>query len=114
MVKTGKATIKNGYSRIANEILEELAGTDLNGESLKIALLIMRMSYGYRGSKWTAPLGYSYFVKLAKVKKPNAIRAINTLESRKMIQVDRSGFRNKYKFNNLYKEWNSPQYELKL
>lgn len=110
----GKAELKKGFARVANEILVELASLDLCGESLRIALFVIRVTYGNKGQKWSKPIGYSYFAQSLKMHRSNVARAVKDLEARNIISVDRTGFRNKYKFNNVYRKWNDPQYEFEL
>ncbi|MFS1538900.1 MAG: replication protein [Candidatus Phlomobacter fragariae] len=41
------AEIENGYTRIANELLEAIAGADLTVRQIKILLTIVRKTYGF-------------------------------------------------------------------
>ena len=40
--------LENGYTRIANEILEKLAATKLNGTQFRIVLVVLRYTYGFK------------------------------------------------------------------
>lgn len=43
--------LENGYTRIANEVLEHLISFGLSGGELAMCLLVIRKTYGY-GKKW--------------------------------------------------------------
>lgn len=40
--------LENGYTRIANEILEKLAATKLNGTQFRIVMVVHRYTYGFK------------------------------------------------------------------
>ncbi|RXK33857.1 hypothetical protein BBD39_07355 [Arsenophonus endosymbiont of Bemisia tabaci Asia II 3] len=42
------AEIENGYTRIANELLEELAGANLTKRQFKVVLAVIRKTYGWQ------------------------------------------------------------------
>ncbi len=50
--------MENGYTPIANEILEAVAGAHLNGTQLRILLLLWRNSYGFHKKDCFLPLSY--------------------------------------------------------
>jgi phage replication O-like protein O len=51
--------LKNGYTRIANELLEAIIGAKLNGTQYAIVLAIIRATYGYHRKSKT--LGIAFF-----------------------------------------------------
>lgn len=52
------ANTKNGYMRVANEIMEALIKTPLSGREYKVLLFIMRQTYGYNHSERGMSLAY--------------------------------------------------------
>jgi phage replication O-like protein O len=77
--------LEHGYTRIANEILEALARSELSGCELRILCLIFRESYGR--SRKDAELSYSELAKRVKMQRPNAMRVIAGLRGAGIILV---------------------------
>lgn len=50
--------MEQGFTPIANEILEAVAGASLNGTQLRILLLLWRQSYGFHKKECILPLSY--------------------------------------------------------
>ncbi len=50
--------LENGYTPLANELLEALSGARLNGTQLRILLLYFRNSYGFHRKDCALPLSY--------------------------------------------------------
>ncbi len=50
--------MEQGFTPIANEILEAVAGASLNGTQLRILLLLWRNSYGFHKKECALPLSY--------------------------------------------------------
>lgn len=51
----GVAKLENGYSRIANELLEALAASPLTPSQWSVVMAVIRMTYGYRKPSATIP-----------------------------------------------------------
>ncbi len=71
------AQLENGYTRIANELLDALTALDLSGLQLRCVLLVVRLSYGYnrkeaRISRWK-------FAKATGSAERNVARALDRL-----------------------------------
>lgn len=45
------AQVEDGYTRIANELMDALARTPLPGRYMQILMFIIRWTYGYKGNK---------------------------------------------------------------
>ena len=95
----GNPQLEDGYTKIANELLEALAGANLNGSELKTVLAILRLTYGYRlkSAKITKP----QLAKLTGSSERRIARALSDLADRKIIFRDRS----ETYINKRYKEW---------
>ena len=50
--------MEQGFTPIANEILEAVSGASLNGTQLRILLLLWRNSYGFHKKECALPLSY--------------------------------------------------------
>lgn len=71
--------MENGFTPIANEILEAAAGASLNGTQLRILLLLWRNSYGFH--KKECPLPLSYLSKKLRGNKSTIARQVRRLEA---------------------------------
>lgn len=96
---------ENGYVVIANEIIDALIRYRLPGEQRQILDAIFRKTYGY--NKKRDAIALSQFVKMTGLKKPNIIRAIRGLLSKKIIFVIKkdNASAHVYEFNKNYDKW---------
>lgn len=96
---------KNGYTRIANEILENISKTDLNGTQLRIVLVIWRYTYGFRRKEHEITL--AFLAKAIDSTKSHANKELTALIDRNIIHVIGIGQRRGriLKFNKNYEEW---------
>jgi len=102
--------LENGYTKIANEIMDAFAKNRIPGEQRQILDVIIRKTYGF--NKKEDSISNSQFVELTGLKKGNVTRAIKTLiEKGIVIKSDNAVIKsdNKYipiyRFNKNYKEW---------
>jgi phage replication O-like protein O len=69
--------LSNGYTKIANEILEKLSRTKMGGSSWMVLMAIFRKTYGYNKKKdW---ISYKQLEEITGLKKPNISRSIKIL-----------------------------------
>jgi phage replication O-like protein O len=96
--------LDDGYTRIANPIIEALAGIRISGEEVQCLWVILRKTYGWGKSEDAISLGQ--FEMLTNIKKPNIKRALNNLLSKKIIviNIDNVSIR-KYSINKDLEEW---------
>lgn len=98
--------LENGYTRIANEILEVLAITDLNGTQRRILDIIFRQTYGYQRKEHD--LSISFIAKATNINKKQIQRELTTLIDRNIISVvSEASFSKSRKltFNKNYTGW---------
>jgi len=76
---------EDGFTAIANEIMDALAHIRIPGEERQILDVILRKTYGFQ--KCEDYISLSQFMSMTGIKKPNVIRAIRGLTSKKMIIV---------------------------
>ena len=74
---------ENGYTMIANELLEALARIRLSGEETQVFFTILRKTYGFK--KKGDHISLSQFVLSTGIMKPNICRALSKLITKKMI-----------------------------
>jgi len=100
----GNPQLKNGYTRIANELLEALCSIRIRGESRQIFDVIIRKTYGFNKKEDCIPL--SQFVQYTGIKKPNVIRAIAILVKMNLIVKKDYKKAARYSINKNYHSWN--------
>lgn len=99
---------EKGYTRIANEILEQIFKTNLNGTQLKIVMVIWRYTYGFTRKKHE--LSLTFLSQAINTKKSHIDRELTTLIDRNIISVFGIGVRRGriLSFNKNYDEWDNP------
>jgi phage replication O-like protein O len=101
----GNPQVEDGYTRIANEIMEALAKYRIPGEQMQCLVHIFRMTYGWH--KKTAVISLNDFANATGMHRANVSRALKSLKSRNMIGVVKSDDTSalSYSFNKKYKTW---------
>lgn len=96
---------EDGYTRIANELLDALCRIRIPGESMQVFLVIVRKTYGY--GKKEDQIALSQFMEATGIKKkPNIVRALKQLSELKVIVIKKGNAGNTtYRINKLYLEW---------
>ena len=91
---------ENGYTKIANEILEALCKINLSSYQSRLLFLVIRKTYGFnKTDDW---ISNSQIVEATGISKSHASRAKKELIERRII-VTPTG--NKMKFNKDYNQW---------
>ncbi len=98
---------ENGCTQIANDILEKLITSALNGTELAICLFIIRKTYGW--NKLEDEISISQFSATVPVSKKAICTALNNLRLVKIITLVKKGdskiCSNRWAFNKNYDEW---------
>lgn len=95
--------LENGYTRIADEILEKVAQTKLNGTQLRILLIVWRCTYGWQ--KKEHELSEGYLSKATGIHKQQIKRELKVLIEKDILIVSQQATFNKgrvLKFNKRY------------
>jgi len=95
--------LENGYTRIADEIMEALIRYRIPGEQMQCLLLIIRKTYGY--NKIWDTISNSQFVEYTGLKKPNVCRAVKSLIEKNVVIKKDNTYIPTYCFNKNYKKW---------
>ncbi|MDT0176891.1 replication protein [Enterobacter sp. BRE11] len=93
------AEIENGFTRIANELLEALVMADLTSRQLKVALSVMRKTYGF--NKKEDRIADSQIAEMTGIHRTHVCNARNQLIN--MNILTKSG--NKLSINKVVSEW---------
>lgn len=99
--------VENGYTPIANEILEAIGRSGLPGQEQSILWILFRKTYGYH--KKQDQISLSQWQQATGMSRADVCEAIKTLEQRQVIVVDRSGYVSRYSFQKDYERWNTPR-----
>jgi len=100
----GNPQLENGYTKIANEIMESLAKIRIPGEAMQILLFILRKTYGW--GKKDDRISLSQFVEGTGLKKPTLCKAINKLKKLNLIITQKGNLTyTTYCINKRYKTW---------
>lgn len=77
--------LENGYMRIANQLIEVLAKTSLNGTQRRILDVILRQTYGYQRKEHE--LSVSFIAKATNIHKKQVQRELNSLIEKNIVTV---------------------------
>ena len=107
---------ENGFTAIANELMEVIAKTDLNGTQRRIIDVILRQTYGWQRKEHE--LSLTFIATATDIHKMQIQRELATLIDRQIIIVTKEGSYSKSRtlaFNKNYMSWlNSEQLANKL
>lgn len=80
--------LENGYTRIANELLQALVMFSLSGAELAVCLIIIRLTYGYQ--KKQAQISYGAISKLTGLQRLSVARTIKHLVKNKVLGMQKT------------------------
>ena len=95
--------VENGYTRIANELLEAMLCADLSGREWKVIMAIARKTYGYQ--KKADQMSYGQISEKTKIARQHVVTICGVLEKRQMIMVTRSAESNCFAIQKDYTRW---------
>lgn len=95
--------LENGYTQIANEVLEKLCEAPLSGGELKVLLCIIRKTWGFH--KKTDKISISQLVTKTKLCRKQVCEIANKLVTKKLLLKDGKSLINEYQFNKNHDEW---------
>jgi phage replication O-like protein O len=99
--------LENGYTKIANEIIEHLLLVPLSGTELGVCLFIIRKCYGYK--KKQDHISLSQFQKALNKSRQSIVKALQSLQEYQIIQLLQRGNSkcnsNLYMFFKDYDQW---------
>lgn len=95
---------ENGFTPIANELMDALCRHRIPGEDRQILDVIFRKTYGF--NKQDDFISLSQFEGMTGIKKPNIISCLKSLLSKRIIiiQMDNK-MRKVYRINKDYEKW---------
>ena len=102
---------ENGYTPVANEILDKIITLKLNGTQYKIIILLWRYTYGF--SRKEHELSETFVSKATGVHKSQIHKEMNRLIEMKIVAVERESTFSEPRllsFNKNYDEWYQKDY----
>ncbi|GGJ51193.1 replication protein [Virgibacillus salexigens] len=99
--------IENGHTRVANEILNQIMKTNLNGTQFRLVIAIWRYTYGFQRKEYE--MSSSYLAKLLNTKSRSQVdRELTSLIDKGVLTVKGIGEKGArvLSFNKNYKDWN--------
>lgn len=100
------AQLEDGYTRIADQILEEISKQKLNGTQFRILMVVWRYTYGF--NRKDHEMSLSFFEKATELGKTQLDREIkNLIESKVLVVTKESTYTasRKLQFNKNIAEW---------
>jgi phage replication O-like protein O len=95
--------LENGYTSIANEIMDALCRIRIPGEARQVLTVILRKTYGWNKKEDVIPL--SQFVSATGMKKTHVVRSIYMLRDMNLIITKKDNSFISYCFNKDYSTW---------
>lgn len=94
---------EQGYTPIANEILDQIVAAKLTLYELRILIFIMRKTYGYQKKQdW---ISKGQFAKATGIKRTNVIRTINGLMEKNIVTKTGSPHKPQYGIQKDWEKW---------
>lgn len=101
--------LEKGHTRIANEILEHIMKTNLNGTQFRLVMAIWRYTYGFQ--RKSHEMSVTYLAELINTSRSHADRELKALIDRNIITVIEIGQKGArvLSFNKNHKEWDGKE-----
>ena len=94
---------ENGYTMLANELLDAFCKTRISGEARQVLDVIIRKTYGFKKKK--DKIALSVFSETTGIQKPHVVRAIKKLQDMNIIKVLNGSTASIYCLNKNHNEW---------
>lgn len=101
----GSPQVEDGFTKIANELFDALLKFDFSGRQLKVAMAIIRKTYGY--NKASDELSISQIVEITGISKGNVSQSINSLAEMNIVVKTDGKHANCLSINKHYMEWSA-------
>jgi phage replication O-like protein O len=90
---------ENGYTAIANEIIEHLSFPGISGSEYRILLVVIRKTYGFQ--KKSDRISLSQFQIATQMNRAQAVETLKELVHKRILVKEE----NRYRFNKNWEEW---------
>ncbi len=90
--------LEDGYTRIANQLLDDLAlKIHLSGNEWKVVLIVIRKTYGF--NKKMDAISLTQFQKMIGLSRPSVVEAIKKLVGKNLLVINKEPYKNLYSLN---------------
>lgn len=96
---------EEGYTKIANELLEAFSRLDASGSAWRVFMVVLRKTYGYH--KKIDKVSLTQFEAMSGLTRKSVCRGINELTELRVITVEKDGYINTYQVQKDYSLWDS-------
>lgn len=103
----GKPQTEDGYTRIANELLDAILLGDFTGRQVKVLMAIIRKTYGF--NKKTDEIGLSQFRDITGIDGKHVSVVLRELQQYNVITISHGDHARRISLNKNYKTWNLPE-----
>lgn len=104
---------ENGFTRIANEILEEVPIRKFNASQLKMIMVIWRYTYGFQ--RLSHDFSLNFLVEKTGLSKDTVKRELKNLTNKHVLRIVKEASFNQPRqlaFNKNYEEWEVPKNDI--
>ena len=95
--------LDDGYTKIANELLEAIARLRISSIQFSVLMAVIRKTYGF--NKKTDDIGLSQLVKMTGIDKANVSRAVRALAEMRILVRTIGKFGHNLSINKAYSQW---------
>lgn len=95
--------LDDGYTRIANEIIDHLARLNLSAYESRTLWALLRKTYGW--NRVASQISITQFQRLTGLDRRNQVRTIETLRQKNIITVTTTSFVHSYRFQKNFDLW---------
>lgn len=95
--------LENGYTRLANELLDALLAAGLTSRQWAVVMAVVRKTYGF--NKKEDDIGLSQLAEMTGIAKPHVSTAIRDLEARNILNRKKGRFGHILGLNKAFKTW---------
>jgi len=95
--------LEDGYTKLANELLDAIIISPFSQHQLRVLLAIMRKTYGF--NKKTDDIGLSQLVTMTGIDKADVSRAVSSLTTANVVIRSAGQFGHKLSINKHYGQW---------
>lgn len=103
MIKICSPQLEKGHTRLANELLEAITAYSFTAAQLKVLLVVIRKTYGWR--RKNAPISYGAITHLTGLNKRYAKKIVEQLVKDRVLLKSKDGIKNILGLNKSYPQW---------
>ena len=87
--RSGTPQLEDGYTKLADELLEALCRAQLGGREMAVVLALIRLTYGWQKSK--DRIAASQIAKLTAITRAKIPTLLRSLEAKNIVRIEKGG-----------------------